>query len=123
MKEEEPEEREKTVEFQFQCYGKTDKYTTGTIMEMTCPCTGEELVLPVDAYPVNEEDDVFGSFNFIFPKENKNMSLTIKFYLNDGFEVPEIEVDPPVQFGSDEYQKMIENSLVSTGNNYRLKEG
>lgn len=122
VKAEEPEAREKTVEFQFQCYGKTDKYTTGTIMEMTCPCTGEELVLPVDAYPVNEEDDVFGSFNFIFPEENKNMSLTIKFYLNDGFEVPEIEVDPPVQFGSDEYQKMIANSLVSTGNNYRLKE-
>lgn len=118
----EPEEREKTVEFQFQCYGKTDKYTTGTVMEMTCPCTGEEFVLPIDAYPVNEDDDVFGSFNFIFPEENKNMSLTIKFYLNDGFEVSEIEVDPPVQFGSEEYQKMIANSLVSTGNNYRLKK-
>lgn len=118
----EPEDREKTVEFQFQCYGKTDKYTTGTVMEMTCPCTGEELVLPVEAYPVNEEDDVFGSFNFIFPDENKNMSLTIKFYLNDGFEVPEIEVDPPVQFDSDRYKEMIANSLVSTGNNYRLKK-
>lgn len=122
VKAEEPEVREKTVEFQFQCYGKTDKYTTGTIMEMTCPCTGEELVIPVDAYPVNEEDDVFGSFNFIFPDENKNMSLTVKFYLNDGFEVPEIEVDPPVQFGSEGYKKMIADSLVSTGNNYRLKK-
>lgn len=122
IKAEEPEDREKEVEFQFQCYGKTNKYSTGTVMEMTLPCTGEEMVLPVDAYPENEEDDCFGSFNFIFPEENKNMSLTVKFYVNDGYEVPEIEVDPPVQFDSEEYQKMIAGSLVSTGNNYRLKK-
>lgn len=122
IKAENSEDRDKEVLFQFQCYGKTDKYTTGTIMEMSLPCAGEEMVLPVDAYPVNEEDDCFGSFNFIFPEENKNMALTVKFYLNDGYEVPEIEVDPPVQFDSEDYQKMIANSLVSTGNNYRLKK-
>lgn len=122
IKAEDPEDREKEVEFQFQCYGKTDKYTTGTVMEMTLPCTGEEMVLPVDAYPVNEDDDCFGSFNFIFPEENKNMSLTVKFYVNDGYDVPEIEVDPPVQFDSEAYRKMIAGSLVSTGNNYRLKK-
>lgn len=122
IKAEDPEDRDQEVEFEFQCYGKTDKYKTGTVMEMTVPCTGEELVLPVDAYPVNEEDDYFGSFNFIFPKENRNMSLTVKFYVNDGYEVPEIEVDPPVQFDSEEYRKMIAGSLVSTGNNYRLKK-
>lgn len=122
IKAEDPGDREKEVEFQFQCYGKTDKYTTGTVMEMTLPCTGEEMVLPVDAYPVNEDDDCFGSFNFIFPEENKNMSLTVKFYVNDGYDVPEIEVDPPVQFGSEAYRKMIAGSLVSTGNNYRLKK-
>ena len=122
LKSVEPEDREDTVEFQFQCYGKSDKYTTGTVMEMTCPCTGEELVMPVDAYPVNEEDDQFGSFNFVFPKENRNMVLTVKFYLNDGYEVPEIQVDPPVDFESEAYGKMIARSLVSTGNNYRLKK-
>lgn len=122
IKAEDSEDREKEVEFQFQCYGKTDKYTTGTVMEMTLPCTGEEMVLPVDAYPVNEDDDCFGSFNFIFPEENKNMSLTVKFYVNDGYDVPEIEVDPPVQFDSEAYRKMIAGSLVSTGNNYRLKK-
>lgn len=122
IKAEDPADRQKEVEFQFQCYGKTDKYRTGTVMEMTLPCAGEEMVFPLDAYPVNEEDDCFGSFNFVFPDENKNMLLTIKFYLNDGYDVPEIEVDPPVQFGSEDYQRMIANSLVSTGNNYRLKK-
>ena len=122
VKAEKKEDREKNIVFQFQCYGKTDKYTTGTIMEMELPCSGEEMVLPVDAYPVNEDDANFGSFNFIFPEENKNMSLTVKFYLNDGYEVPEIEVDPPVRFDSEDYKKMIADSLVSTGNNYRLKK-
>ena len=122
IKAEDPADRQKEVEFQFQCYGKTNKYTTGTVMEMTLPCAGEEMVFPLDAYPVNEEDDCFGSFNFVFPDENKNMFLTIKFYLNDGYEVPEIEVDPPVRFDSEDYREMIAHSLVSTGNNYRLKK-
>lgn len=121
IKAEDPQIRDQNVEFQFQCYGRTDKYTTGTVMEMTLPCTGEEMVLPIEAYPVNEDDDYFGSFNFIFPEANKNMSLTIKFYVNDGYEVPEIQVDPPVLFDSKEYREMISRSLVSTGNNYRLK--
>lgn len=119
---EEAEDRKDEVEFQFQCYGKTDKYTTGTCMEMTCPCNGEEMVFEVGAYPVNEDDDQFGSFNFVFPRENRNMSLTIKFYLNDGYDVPEIQVDPPVAFDTPAYREMIADSLVSTGNNYRLKK-
>lgn len=122
IKAEDSQDRQKEVEFQFQCYGKTDKYRTGTVMEMTLPCTGEEMVYLMDDYPVNEEDDEFGSFNFVFPDENKNMILTVKFYLNDGYEVPEIEVDPPVRFDTEDYQKMIAASLVSTGNNYRLKK-
>lgn len=118
----EAEDRGDEVEFQFQCYGKTDKYTTGTVMELTCPCNGEEMVFEVGAYPVNPDDDEFGSFNFIFPRENRNMSLTIKFYLNDGYKVPEIKVDPPIAFDTPDYREMIKNSLVSTGNNYRLKK-
>lgn len=122
LKAENPELSEEQVRFQLQCYGKTDKYSTGTLMEADCPCNGEEIVIPVDAYPVNEEDDEFGSFNFIFPRANESMSLTIKFYLNDGYEAPEIQVDPPVDFTSDDYKKMIAASVVSTGNNYRVKK-
>lgn len=122
IKSENPDLRQESVEFQFQCYGRSNKYTTGTIMEMTLPCSGEEMVYLMEDYPVNEEDDVFGAFNFTLPKENENMILTVKFYLNDGYEVPEIQVDPPVQFDSEDYKKMIANSLVSTGNNFRLKK-
>lgn len=115
------ENKEKEAEFQVECYGKSDKYSTGTHMEMVIPCTGEEMVMPLDAYPVNPEDTVLGAFNITLPVENKNFIVTVKFYLNDGFEVPEIHVDPPIKFESEEYKKMIAHSLVSTGNNYRLK--
>ncbi len=108
--------------FALQCYGKTDKYTTGTNMKKAVPCTGEEVLLDVDSYPDREEDTVVGAFHIELPFENKNVIITVKFYLNDGYDVPEIQVDPPVQFDTREYKKMISNSLVSTGNNYRLKK-
>ena len=114
-------DREKEAGFQLQCYGRTDKYTTGTCMEMVVPCTGEERVLSLDAYPVNDEDTVIGAFHVTLPEENKNVILTVRFYLNDGYEVPEIQVDPPVQFGTDAYCEMISHSLLSSGNNHRLK--
>lgn len=115
------EDREKEATFVVQCYGKTDKYSTGTNLEMTVPCTGEEMVLCLDAYPENEEDTVIGAFHVTLPEENKNVALTVKFYLQDGYEVPEIEVDPPVQFGTEEYEEMISRSMLQTGNTYRLK--
>lgn len=122
LKAEEQEDKEDEIIFQLQCYGKSDKYRSGTMMEMPVPANGVEMVLPVAAYPENKEDTIVGSFHFIFPKENRNMSLTVKFYLNDGYSVPEIQVDPPVDFESMAYREMISHSLVSTGNNYRLKK-
>ncbi len=118
----EEECHEEEAIFALQCYGKTNKYTTGTIMKKVVPCTGEEVLLTVASYPENEEDTVVGAFNIELPFENKNMILTVKLYLNDGYEVPEIEVDPPVQFDTPEYKNMISNSFVSAGNNYRLKK-
>ena len=122
LKADEKELESQEVIFQLQCYGKSDKYGTGTVMEMALPCDGMEMVLPIDAYPENPEDTIVGSFNFEFPEENQNMKLTVKFYLNDGYNVPEIQVDPSVQFDSEDYREMIARAVVSTGNNYRLKK-
>ena len=122
IKAEKKEDENDEIVFQLQCYGKSDKYRSGTVMEMAVPADGMEMVIPISAYPENEEDTIVGSFNFEFPKENKNVKLTVKFYLNDGYTVPEIQVDPPVDFTSEAYREMISHSLVSTGNNYRLKK-
>lgn len=118
---EEDESKELEAEFQVVCYGRSDKYVTGSRMEMTVPCNGVEMELQLGAFPINEEDTIIGEFAVTLPKENQNFSITVKFYLNDGYHVPEILVDPPVNFESEAYQAMIANSLVSTGNNYRLK--
>lgn len=122
IRSEEESARELNADFTIICYGKSSKYTTGSRMEMTVPCSGAEMVMEIGGFPINEEDTVIGEFGVVVPVENQNMVITVKFYLNDGYEVPEIEVDPPVQFDSPAYQNMISNSMISTGNNSRLKK-
>lgn len=116
------EEKNETVEFTMQCYGKVDKYATGTDVKASCPCNGEEVTLLVSESGINDNDDIIGAFHFNFVGECKSAAVTLKFYLNDGYSVPELEVDPPVDFESDGYKKMIERSLLSLGNTKRLKQ-
>ena len=108
---EQPEHENDIVDFQVQCYGKTQKYSAGTLMNIQCVGNGCEEIITLSDYPENEEDLIFGQFNLRFPAENENYRLTVKFYLNDGYEVPELEVDPPVQFDTPDYQAMIADSL------------
>lgn len=115
------EEKNEFIGFVMQCYGKTDKYATGTNVKTKCPCNGEEVLLPVAGMGLGEQDDIIGAFHFDFPQTCKSACVTLKFYLNDGFDVPEIEVDPPIEFDSENYRKMIGNSLLSLGNTMRLK--
>lgn len=115
------EEKSETVRFTMQCYGKTNKYSTGTNVSVDCPCNGEEVMIPVADSGINDEDDIIGAFHFDFVGKCKSASVTLRLYLNDGYEVPEVEVDPPVDFESDAYNKMIQRSLLSLGNTRRLK--
>ncbi|MGN1206279.1 MAG: SGNH/GDSL hydrolase family protein [Eubacterium sp.] len=117
------EESEKSsyIDFTINCYGKVDKYVTGSNITVKCPCNGEEVMIELEKVPVNEMDDIIGQFDFNFPKDCKSASVTLKFYLNDGYTVPEIAVDPPIDFESDAYRKMIDRSLLSLGNVTRLK--
>lgn len=115
------EEKKEFVDFTMQCYGKVDKYATGTNVKVSCPCNGEEVLILIEETGINEKDDIIGAFHFDFPGACKAASVTLKFYLNDGYTVPEIEVDPPIHWESDNYQKMIECSLLSLGNTMRLK--
>ena len=47
--------------------------------------------------------------------------VSVRFYLNDGYEAPEFVPDEPVDFDSAAYKDMIAKSFVSLGNNVRLK--
>lgn len=110
------------VNFIFLNYGKKDCYNGGTRIEMTCPCNGAEYVMDLSQYQWSEDDRVVGMIAFEFPKVGMTAKASVKLYVDDQYDIPEIEVDPPVDFKSTAYRKMIAHSLMDKGNNYRLKK-
>ncbi len=115
------EEREVTVCCELQNYGKTDKYKSGSRIRMETCADGAERVFPLSEFAFSEEDDILGTLFFHSEQDGLEAKVTIVLYLNDGYEVPEPEIDPPVDFESDAYREMISRSLMSPGNTYRLR--
>lgn len=109
------------VRFVYQNLGKTHKYETGTRIELACPTDGREVLLVLDEYEWSPDDDVPGSFSFVFEHESELATVNVMFYLHEGFNVPIAAVEEPVEFGSPSYKEMIARSLLSTGNTIRLK--
>ncbi|HWT27397.1 MAG TPA: SGNH/GDSL hydrolase family protein, partial [Mobilitalea sp.] len=110
-----------TVGFILQNWGKTNIYETGTRVSATCPKDGTEIIIDLENYPWSPEDDVPGKIGFEFDKPGDMAVATVRLYLNDGYEVPEITTEPPVDFDTEEYKQMISKSLLNIGNNKRLK--
>ncbi|CAM3372906.1 SGNH/GDSL hydrolase family protein [Paenibacillus lupini] len=116
------DEREGTeIYFSLENWGKTNKYESGTRIRIPCVADGSETLLILDEYEWSSDDDVPGKFTFEFEQAGALATASIILYLNDGFEVPEITPEPPIEFGSEAYRGMITKSLVSKGNNYKLK--
>lgn len=109
------------IDFVFHNYGKEDRYGGGTQIKVPCTNDGAELILKLEDYEWSKDDDVVGKMAFEFEKPGLTAEVTVKIYLNDGYEVPEITIDPPVEFESDNYKSMISKSLLNKGNNRRLK--
>ncbi len=119
---EEDENREAVITCALQHYGKTDRYHSGSTMEMETLCDGAERIYPLTEFENTEENDILGTFFVFSEKPNVKVKLTVKLYLQDGYEVPEPVLDPPVAFDSPEYRTMIERSLFSMGNTHRLRK-
>lgn len=111
----------KTVKFVFQMYGKTNPYVSGTSLEMDIVADGMEQVLVLSEAEWSDDDNIPGQIRFHFEKGGDMGKVTVRFYLNDGYEAPEEVEENPVKFESEEYRKMIEKSLMNVGNNVRLK--
>ena len=109
------------IEFVFKNYGKKDRYGGGTTIKLPCPRDGSETILKLEDYKWSSEDDVVGNMAFEFEKPGLTAKATVKLYLQNGYEVPEIAIDPPVEFGSIQYNSMISRALLNLGNNKRLK--
>ncbi|MDH6370237.1 hypothetical protein M2444_002017 [Paenibacillus sp. PastF-3] len=113
--------QEDPVIFLLQHWGKTSKYESGSHLRVPCPSDGSEVILRLADCPGSEEDDVLGKFAFEFNNAGELAIASVIFYLHDGYSVPELILEPPVAFESNEYQKIITQSLLHAGNNKRLK--
>lgn len=109
------------INFVLKNLGKGKNYDTGTLLSIPCLKDGTELIFNLEDYEWSPEDDVLSKFAFEFDTVGELAVVTVKFYLNDGYEVPEIDIEPPVSFDSKEYEAMISKSLLNKGNSKRLK--
>lgn len=110
-----------TVKFVLQMYGKTDTYGGGTNIVCDVTSDGNEVLIPLSEVVWKDDDGMVGQARFEFPTPQLS-EVSIRLYLNDGFKVPEIEAESPVDFESEAYRDMIDKSFISMGNPYRLKK-
>lgn len=110
-----------SVNFVLQHWGKSNKYESGTLLRYPCPADGSETLITLEEYPWSSDDDVPGKLAIEFEQAGELAKASIILYLHDGFEVPEIPMEPPVDIHSAGYREMIAKSLLSKGNNRRLK--
>lgn len=116
------EDIESSVIFTFENWGKTSKYETGSKMSVICPTDGSETIMKLSDYNWTSEDDIPGKFTFEFQHPGALATANVIFYLHEGYDVPELIADEPVDCKSDAYQHMIRKSLLHQGNNKRLKK-
>ncbi len=109
------------ISFTVQVLGPDKQYESGKTFSMPCHADGTESVLTIADLAWPAESSEIGQFAIVFDKPNILGRATIKLYLQDDFAVPPIAEEPPVDFSSQAYQKMIEQSFVSLGNPYRLQ--
>jgi len=118
VKADKEEDRNKVIQFAQQC--RTTEGYFGTRYAAETVCDGRETILTVEDFPAVEGETVLAALNFSFPSYF-TVQATVAYYLNDGYEVPELTLDPPVDFTSEAYRNMIKRSCMQTGNTYRLK--
>lgn len=109
------------VGFVLRFNGKREFGGQGTELRMNCPCDGAEYVMDLTECTFMEHDDIVGMVAFEFDRPGLMAKASVKCYVDECYDIPEVQVDEPVDFESNGYQKMIESSLVSAGNNARLK--
>lgn len=110
-----------SITFDFQMYGHKDPYGSGTTLSMKVPTDGMEHVLVLKDNSWSDDDNIPGQIRFKFAHGGDMGKVTVRFYLNDGYDAPPEEELNPVDFSSAAYKNMISKSLMNKGNNARLK--
>ena len=111
-----------TVDFVFKMYGKTDTYGGGTVIRVPVPADGREIEILLAKQQWSDTDKEPGQIRFEFPEAGQLATVSVKLYLQDGYEAPEELEETDVDFDSPIYYGMLEKSLMQLGNNSRLKK-
>lgn len=110
------------IQAQLMFYGKSDKYVSGTKIVTDVYTNGVEQLVDMASVNWSDDDVTIGKMTFTFPEELSTATVSVKFYLNDGYSVPEQEEDQPVDVNSDHYKNMIANSFMQLGSTKRFKK-
>lgn len=93
----------------------------GSCHRFTFPGDGAERVITMDALDWTGYDAAPAEFLFEQPSVSDMATVSVKFYVRDGFTIPEEDPDPKVDFESAAYREMIARSFLSSGNNARMQ--
>lgn len=117
----ETEEPGEMTTFVLQMYGKTDPYATGTQYQAALQADGMERMVKMSDVEWSEDDDTPGQIRFGFPRANTLAKVSVRLYLQEGFDAPEPVEEEAVDFSLPAYGNMLEKSLLSMGHYGRLK--
>lgn len=116
----ETEDPKEQVEFIFQMYGKKDLYGGGANLTAVFPGDGAEKRIYLADVDWQEDDHEPGQIKILMDTPEKLAKASVRLYLNDGYTAPETAEEQNVDVSSAAYRKMIEKSLIQTGNTYRI---
>ncbi|SDB35122.1 GDSL-like Lipase/Acylhydrolase family protein [Pseudobutyrivibrio sp. YE44] len=118
----EMDDKDKQAEFVFQMYGKEDLYGGGANLICDVSTNSQEERIYMKDIDWTEDDDVPGQIRIHTDAPEQKAFLSVRFFLNDGFEAPPQLEEKPVDTNSKEYKEMIDRSLVNLGNTKRLMD-
>ncbi len=93
-----------------------------TTIKKTFRANGDEVLIELADIDWEDSDNLIGQIRYEFDKPGLLATVDARFYLNDGYTAPEQSADTGVDFGSDNYVKMIGNSLMRAGNTGGVKK-
>ncbi|OWA37313.1 acyl-CoA thioesterase [Saccharibacillus sp. O16] len=111
----------RSVTFLLQHWGKQSRYETGTTLRVNCPADGAETIIELGSVAWSQDDDIPGKMAFESEQPGDLAKVTVALYLNDGYSVPEPQMDSPVSFESETYLAMIVRSQLRSDHTGRLR--
>lgn len=113
---------EEEVEFIFQMNAKKFSGAAGTQLRCGMKGDGVEQRILLAEQVWSEADDVPGQIRFEFDTPEQLARVTVRLYLNDGYEAPPVPEEETIDNQSPDYRRMIEGSLMHLGNGERIRK-